>query len=109
MGPAAGFANRRRSPRGPIILPASVVTMSAYQYLELVDLSATGAKLRGSSLPAVGKTALLRLDRYHTLCRIVWAEHGLCGVHFDMPVPPGVLADFRKPAETKVEIAISNE
>jgi hypothetical protein len=69
--------------------------MNAYQYFELIDLSATGAKLRGDAVPALGKTALFRLDGYQTLCKVVWAEAGQCGVHFDEIVPAAVLARFR--------------
>lgn len=70
--------------------------MSAYQYFELVDLSATGAKLRGDTVPALGKSALFRLDGYQTLCKAVWAEAGQCGVRFDEIIPPPVLAQLRK-------------
>ncbi len=86
-----GFSNRRRSERASVLLPASVVTMSAYQYFELINLSATGAKLRGSATPAVGRAALFRLDRLQILCKVVWVKDGLCGVHFDEIIPPRVL------------------
>ena len=33
---AGRMLNRRRSRRAPVELPASVVTMSAYQYLEVI-------------------------------------------------------------------------
>lgn len=79
-----------------MLLPASVVTMSAYQYFDLVNLSATGAKLRGSSLPRVGKPALFRLQSYKTLCRVVWTKDDLCGVHFDEVMPPRLLRRFRE-------------
>ena len=89
------FLNRRRAPRAAVSLEASVVTMSEYQFFELVDLSATGAKMRGSTPPPVGKTALFRLDGFQTLCRLAWADGEYCGVRFDELIPPGVLARFR--------------
>jgi hypothetical protein len=91
-----GFSNRRRMDRASVLLEASVVTMSAYQYFELINLSATGAKLRGPSLPLVGRPALFRLNRFHVLCKVVWVKDQLCGVHFDEPIPPKVLAHFRE-------------
>ena len=63
-----GIRNRRRAPRASVLLPASVVTMSAYQYLEVVDLSPTGAKLRGSPRPDIGKTAMFRLEGIRECC-----------------------------------------
>ena len=91
-----GFLNRRRSGRASVLLPASVVTVSAYQYLELVNLSATGAKLRGDMRPGIGKPALFRLDDFKVLCRVVWQTDDLCGVRFDEPMPPWALSHFRK-------------
>ena len=94
------FSNRRRSPRASLLLPASVVTMNAYQYFDLVNLSATGAKLCGSDPPEIGKTALFRLEPFQALCRVVWVSDGLCGVRFDEMLPPGLLAHFRKVGNT---------
>lgn len=92
----AGMLDRRRAKRASVLLPASVVTMSAYRYLEVVNLSASGAKLRGSMAPAVAKTALFRLDQLQVLCKVVWATDELCGVQFEEPIPPRVLAHFNK-------------
>ena len=39
-----------RAPRTPVSMPASVVTMSAYQFPEVVDISQSGAKLVGSPI-----------------------------------------------------------
>ena len=94
------FRNRRRSPRASVLLPASVVTMRAYQFFDLVNLSSTGAKLRGTDLPDVGKTALFRLDEFQALCRVVWVKDGLCGVRFDELLVPQMLAHFRKLGDT---------
>ena len=75
-----GFRNRRRAPRASVVLPASVVTMNAYQYLEVLNLSPTGAKLRGSPRPEIGKTAMFRLEGFQLLCKVVWAKDDQCGV-----------------------------
>ena len=95
-----GFRNRRRAPRASVLLPASVVTMSAYQYLEVLNLSPTGAKLRGSPHPDIGKTAMFRLEGFQMLCRVVWAKGDLCGVRFDELIPPRVLAHLREAGNT---------
>jgi len=91
-----GFRNRRRAPRASILLPASVVTMSAYQYLEVVNISPTGAKLRGSPIPGIGKTAMFRLEGFQLLCKVVWTRDNLCGVRFEELIPPRVLAKLRE-------------
>ena len=93
--PERRFLNRRRSQRAAVVLPASVVTMSSYQYFELIDLSATGARLHGATIPPLGRTALFRLESYQVLCRVVWADNGVCGVQFDELIPARVLEDLR--------------
>jgi len=94
------FLNRRRAPRAAVSLEASVVTMSEYTYFELVDLSATGAKMRGPKPPTLGRTALFRLDKFQSLCRVAWIDGEMCGVRFDELIPPGVLAQFRDSGST---------
>ena len=103
------FLNRRRAPRAAVSLEASVVTMSEYIYFELVDLSATGAKMRGPAPPPLGKTALFRLGGFQTLCRVAWADGECCGVRFDEHIPPGVLAQFRDSGTATVGIRAADE
>lgn len=95
-----GFRNRRRVARAPVVLPASVVTLSAYQYLDVVNLSSSGAKLRGSPVPEIGKTAMFRLEGYQLMCKVVWTKNDLCGIRFDEPIPPRVLAHYREAGST---------
>jgi len=105
-----GFRNRRRSARASVQLPASVVTMSAYQFLEVVNLSPTGAKLRGSPRPEIGKTAMFRLEGLQMLCKVMWAKGDLCGVRFDEPIPPQRLAGLRDAGTSvKLEVLASSE
>ena len=94
------FRNRRRASRASVLLPASVVTMNAYQFLEVVNLSPSGAKLRGSPLPEVGKAAMFRLDGFQLLCKVVWSKDELCGVRFDELMPPRILQGFRGAGST---------
>ena len=98
--PGKAFRNRRCVQRSSVLLPASVVTMSAYQFLEVVNLSASGAKLRGPAALEIGKPAMFRLDQFNVLCKIVWLKDDLCGVRFDEPIPQRVLAEFRKAGDT---------
>lgn len=77
-----------------MLLSGSVVTISAYQFLEIVDLSGTGAKLRRSPMPKAGVTALFRLQEFSVLCRIVWVAGDQCGVHFEEPLRPALLQRF---------------
>ena len=95
-----GFRNRRRAARASVLLPASVVTMSAYQFLEVVNISPSGAKLRGENIPPLGKTAMFRVDQFQALCKVVWIKGDLCGIRFDELITPRVLAEVRKAGNT---------
>ena len=80
-----------RAQRVAVSMPASIVTMSAYQFPELADISRSGAKVTGSSLPPKGTTVLLRVGVLEVLCRVIWVAGEECGLRFDEPVSPATL------------------
>ncbi len=83
--------------------------MDAYQYLDLVNLSATGAKLRGATIPAVGKQAMFRLDHFQVLCKVLWVKDNLCGIRFDEVIPPRLLARFKEAGTATVGMLTPEE
>ena len=94
LGPARTF-RRLRAQRAPVSMEASIVTMNAYQFAELADISQSGAKLRGSPLPPKGCTGLLRAGALEVLCRVVWVKGDQCGIRFEEPVAPAVLRQIQ--------------
>jgi hypothetical protein len=84
-----------RAERTRVSVPASIVTMSAYQYPELADISRSGAKLSGDALPPKGTTALLRAGKMEVLCRVMWVKDGHCGIRFEEVVSPAVLKQLQ--------------
>jgi hypothetical protein len=104
FGSRAGVARRQRqAERASVLMSASLVTMSAYQYPELLNISQTGAKLRGISLPAKGVTALFRIGGLQVLCRVVWANEAQCGVRFDEPITPRSLKQIQLDGAVELE------
>jgi PilZ domain len=104
LGARIGRARLQRvAQRASVLMPVSVVTMNAYQFPELLNISHTGAKLRGCSLPPKNTTGLLKIGMFQTLCRVVWVDAEQCGVRFDEPVPSKVLKQIQ------LEGAISGE
>ena len=97
-----------RAPRAPVLLPAAVVTMSAYQFPEMVDISQAGAKLRGSPLPPKGSTALLRVGPLEVLCRVMWVDGEQCGIRFDEAVPPKMLKQVELAGAVALEMVQSH-
>ena len=83
--------HRFRAQRAAVSLPSSMVTLSAYQFPELANISQTGARLCGPSLPRKGATGLLKAGALEVLCTVVWVKDGQCGVRFDEAVSPNML------------------
>ncbi len=93
-----------RAHRSTVSMSAAMTTMSAYHFPELTDISANGAKLRGSPLPPKGTVGLLRSGALEMLCRVVWSHDGECGVQFDEPLPMRLLRQIRTEDEVALEL-----
>lgn len=74
----------RRALRDTVMLRAAMVTPLLSRSVDLVDLSLTGAKLRGPGLPAEGQDVLVRIGEFEGFGTIVWCHDGQCGVEFDI-------------------------
>ncbi|QNP42394.1 hypothetical protein H9L15_08695 [Sphingomonas daechungensis] len=84
-------------------MPASITTMSAYQFPELIDISKTGAKLKGLRLPPKGATALLKTGPLEVLCKVMWVEGELCGIRFDEAVSPVILGRVERQGAVELQ------
>ena len=78
-----GGGGRRSAAReiAPVIAVFTTVTRS--HGAELVDLSSTGARLRGDDLPLKGEELMVTVGRVRGFGRVVWSRYGQCGVAFD--------------------------
>lgn len=81
-----GGGGRRRASREPMPLPAVVSTVDESRALELVDLSATGAKLRGRNLPEKGEAMWVKIEDIRRFAMCIWTSGRDCGVEFDTPI-----------------------
>lgn len=93
--PSSWKRTQLRAQRVPVTLPAKVVTLSTYHFSDVANISQTGAKLKGSSFPPVGTTALLRVDSFEVLCRVVRIAGDECGLRFEEIVPPQALKQLQ--------------
>jgi hypothetical protein len=67
--------------RAPLIVVLTTVTKS-YSAV-LVDISSTGARVRGDMLPARGEDVIFRVGRVQMFGSIVWRDRIGCGIMFD--------------------------
>lgn len=73
-------------PRAHAPLVAVLVTLAGDHPAELIDISRTGARLRGEILPPVGEQAMFKAAKVNATVEVVWREAGSCAVEFDMPI-----------------------
>ena len=77
---------RRAAVREPAPLIAVFTTVTRSHAATLVDISATGARLRGDDLPARGDLVELSIGNVRAFGIIKWVRAGQCGVAFDGPL-----------------------
>ena len=77
---------RRSAVRQAAPLMAVFTTVTQSHTAALVDVSRTGARLRGDRLPAKGEDMLLSIDSVRAFGSVAWSRGDQCGVAFDEPL-----------------------
>ncbi len=78
---------RRRASRETVVLAGALMTLSNSHTVTLVNISSTGARLRGDNLPTRDKDVWLKIGPLDILATVVWRASDLCGVTFDTTLP----------------------
>ena len=95
FGKARG-GGRRGAPRAPAPLTAIVVTVGGSRCHDLVDLSASGARLEGEALPRLGHEVIVTIEQVRAYGRVVWSEYGQCGIEFDEAIPAAAVQALQR-------------
>ena len=77
---------RRSVPRAAAPLIAVLATGAAHHSAELIDLSRTGARLKGATFPEEGADLIFQAGKVRVTGEIIWVEGDQCGVAFDTPI-----------------------
>ena len=80
---------RRSAPRANAPLVAIVTTLRGSHSAELVDVSTTGARLRGPELPNVGEELFVTVDDIVGFGEVAWSKGRERGLAFDPPLTSG--------------------
>ena len=83
-----GGGGRRSAARAVAPLAAILTTLSRTRCAALLDLSCTGARLRGSELPAVNEVLEVKIEAVRAFATVVWSKGDQCGVAFENPLMP---------------------
>ena len=81
-----------RAVREDMMIRAAMMTLTETVHVDLLDLSRTGAKLRGPDLPSPGQEVLLLLGRIETFGSVIWRDEDQCGIHFESALNERALA-----------------
>ena len=92
---------RRSAEREDLSLIAVFTTRTRSHSAMLVDLSATGARVRGSDFPDVNQDLILTIEGVSAYGIVKWKRMGFCGIAFDAPLSLAAI----KQLEHKVRIA----
>ena len=83
---------RRVARRTRATCAASLRTLTKECFGHLWDLSETGARISVESPPAIGEHAMVKWGAEKVMGRVVWIERDICGLEFDRPIDPAVVA-----------------
>ena len=73
-----------------------IATLTQTLEAVLVDLSATGARISGAHLPAVGEELFFSVLRLKTMGSVRWREGIECGIEFFDPLPQADVVEVRR-------------
>ena len=85
FGKARG-SGRRSGPRLKSPMAATLTAGNLQYQTVLIDISRTGARLRGRTLPATGDQLAFKADAVEARCEVVWCKDDSCGVEFETPI-----------------------
>lgn len=82
----------RKAVREELVIRASIMTMADRINVDLLDISKTGARLRGQGLPPRGQEVLALFGRLEAFATVVWVKADQCGLQFDIPLSEKAVA-----------------
>jgi hypothetical protein len=100
------FADRRAYPRVPVALPAFLQANGERHSVQILDLSAGGAKLDCPATLAVGTTVMLDCGALARAAVVRWQNGGVLGLCFEAELDPrdlSALADRSKALATRMQ------
>jgi hypothetical protein len=86
---------RRSAPRTSVPAAVTLSTLSQTQSVVLIDVSSTGARVRGGDLPPTGEYLEIKIDTVRAFGFVAWIRGNECGLSFDEPLEREELARVR--------------
>jgi hypothetical protein len=90
----AAFADRRAYPRVPVALPAFLQAGGERHSVQILDLSAGGAKLHCAASLTVGTAVILDCGTLGRAAQVRWQNGGVLGLSFDSELDARDVSDL---------------
>jgi hypothetical protein len=87
---------RRSDKREAAPLAALLTTRSKVHKGVLIDISATGARIRSGDLPSCDDEGYLQVEGVKTFASVRWRNEHECGVQFDEPLTQAEVIGLRR-------------
>ena len=82
----------RNAARQEPVIRASIMTLMDRSNVDLLDISRTGARLRGEDLPDAGQELLALIGKLEAFATVAWRKADQCGIKFDIPLSERAVA-----------------
>jgi hypothetical protein len=104
-----GLEGPRKTPREPALLAAALLTLERSHAVEIVEVSAAGARIRGCGPIALEQDLWLKVGTIDVLATVAWIADDLCGVSFDRALDAEEQAHVRHEARHALVTRLSPE
>lgn len=89
---------RRQFTREQVMLAGSALAVTRSRSIVVQDISESGAALAGRDLPPAGDDVLMVVGPFDAMARVIWQTADQCGIRFDEPIEPDLLAQMKRQA-----------
>ncbi len=86
---------RRTKERDSVSLPGALDTTATRRDVVLIDVSASGARVRGEDLPIIGYYVRLQVEGAALFGTVMWRRSEECGLRFDEKLSEASLQDLK--------------
>jgi hypothetical protein len=104
----SGPPERRETNREPMPIAVSLYSVGLSRVVLMLDVSTTGARFKGHSLPEVGKDVMLIAADVELFGRVVRCEEGEAAIHFERPIGPDELAILQRVLEEQSQVIMND-
>jgi len=99
----------RKAQREPALLAAALLTLERSHAVEIIEVSAAGARIRGCGPVSLEQDLWLKVGTIDVLATVAWIADDLCGVTFERTLDDEEQAHLRHEARHSLVTRLTPE